>query len=132
MNDESKLLWLAHSLVKANVDTLNSATEFCPWNRCDHLRPETDPFFGKFVAADGHYGVFDYLYKAVGLRSNYDGEGPLDDAYGEFEEAAFNFMNSDDEVGQFTFKPEYGGATYYFRKFEGEPSEVFASDPQKN
>lgn len=132
MNDEAKLLWLAHSLVKANVDTLNSSTEFCPWSTCPHLHPEGSPFFGKFTPSDGHYGVFDYLYAAVGLRSNYDGEGPLDDAIADFEGAAFNFMNSGDEVGQFTFKPEYGGATYYFRKFEGEPFDVFASDPQKN
>lgn len=117
-------LWLAHSLVRANVENFNEATEFCPWNVCSHLHGEGHPLHGKFTPSDGHYGVFDYLYKAVGLRSDANDEGPLQDALEDFEGAAFAFMNSAEEFGSFTFKPEHGGGTYYFRKFDGEPSEV--------
>lgn len=121
---EAKNLWLAHSLVRANVENLNEATEFCPWSICPHLYPEGHEDSNKLFANDGHYGVFDYLYKAVGLRSNANEDGELDKALADFDEASFAFMNSGEEFGEFTFKPEHGGGTYYFRKFNGEPSEV--------
>ena len=117
-------IWLAHSLVKKDVETLSPATQFCPWSTCPHMHPEGHENFNKLVANDGHYGVFDYLYLAVGLRNDGEDDGPLGDALADFEEASFAFMNSDEEYGEFTFKPEHGGATYYFRKFVGEPSEL--------
>lgn len=123
---DTKNLWLAHSPVKAKIEQLNNETEFCPWSTCPHLYPEGHENFNKLFANDGHYGVFDYLYKVVGLRSNAKEDGRLDEALADFEEASFAFMNSDEEYGQFTFKPEHGGLTYYFRKFDGEPSDIFA------
>jgi hypothetical protein len=124
MQTQSTNLWLAHSQVRARIDNLSREAEFCPWSICPHLHGEGSPLFNKFTPSDGHYGVFDYLYLAVGLRSNHDDEGPLQDALEDFDKAAFAFMNSDEETGSFTFKPEHGGATYYFRKFDGEPSEL--------
>ena len=123
---DTKNLWLAHSPVKANVEQLNNETEFCPWSTCPHMHPEGHPNYGKLIANDGHYGVFDYLYKAVGLRNDGDDDGPLGEALEDFDNAAFTFMNSGEEFGSFTFKPEHGGLTYYFRKFDGEPSDLFA------
>lgn len=104
--------WLAHSMVRSNVEEFNEQTEFCPYD----TRVSDDN--GELIPSDGHYGVFDYLYLAVGLRDE-----ELENALENFEQATCAYVNSDNNgIASFTFKPEHGGATYYFRKCDEVPA----------
>ena len=107
---DTKNLWLSYSRF-AHLENLGEDASSTPW----YVTAT-----GVYLPADGHYGVFDYLYKVVGLRSDANDEGHLDDALEDFDKATFAFMNSGEEFGSFTFKPEHGGLTYYFRKVEGD------------
>ncbi len=96
-------LWLACSMVRANVEQLNEHAFYCPFD------VSVD---GELAPSDGMYEPFDYLWWAVGLRDE-----TLDEAWDGFEKAVSAFVNSDDDgIGSFTFKPQHGGSTYYFRK----------------
>jgi hypothetical protein len=101
-------------MVRANIEEMNEQASFCPYDT------RVSDGEGELIPSDGHYNVFDYLYLSVGLRGD-----DLENTLLEFEQAAGEYINSeDDDISSFTFKPEHGGATYYFRKFDGEPSEL--------
>jgi len=107
-----KPTWLAYSMVRANIEEMNEQASFCPYD----TRVSDEE--GELIPSDGHYNVFDYLYLAVGLRGD-----DLESALVEFESAAGEYINSeDDDISSFTFKPGHGGATYYFRRCEEVPS----------
>lgn len=107
-----KVTWLAYSMVRANVEEFDEQTSFCPYD----TRVSDDE--GDLIPSDGHYSVFDYLYLAVGLRDD-----ELEEALQEFEASTCAYINSDNEgLASFTFKPEHGGATYFFRKCDEVPA----------
>jgi hypothetical protein len=99
-------------MVRANIEEMNEQASFCPYDT--RVSDEESDL----IPSDGHYSVFDYLYLAVGLRDD-----ELEEAFQDFEDATCAYVNSGNEgVESFTFKPEHGGATYYFRRCEEVPS----------
>lgn len=109
------LSWVAVSRNRSNVEQLSECSGLCPYALID----------GEFKSSDGHYEVFDYLFRSVGLRSDYDDKGHLPEAYDEFIGAASSYMNSgSDDVFTFTFKPEHGGATYFLKRYTQEEVEA--------